>query len=167
MVVMALPDVHAIAAGLLIVLDESMLGESGPSTYFVDNRPASGLLGAVSGLSASDASAPVNGQSIAAHVHHVVFAMDASASWIQDDRSGRDWEESWRLSTVNETEWATLVATLRNSHNRLRHAIQSEALDSNEAFTEAVGAIAHIAYHLGAVWQKLAILRNADRVGST
>ena len=44
-------------------------------------------------------------------------------------------------------------------YERLRRAVESHASSSDAAFGEAVGAIAHVAYHLGAIRQKIVALR--------
>ncbi len=152
-------EAHAIIERLLSSLDEAMQGASGPATYFVDNRPDSGLLGSLAGLDAASASRVIAGTSIAAHVNHVVFAMDASACWIAGDKARRDWSASWRVTEVDKETWPPLLEQLRQEYGNLRVAIESGTVASDEAFGEAIGAIAHVAYHLGSVRQKMAILR--------
>ena len=156
-------EAHMIAGRLLIILDEALHGASGPVTYFVDNRPDSGLLGALAGLDAAGASRAVGGSSIAAHVHHVTFAMEASAAWIAGDRTPRDWKASWRVATVDDEAWPPLLERLCHEYQHLRAAIEEGAGTGEDAFGEAVGAIAHVACHLGSVRQKLAVLREASR----
>ena len=144
---------------LLTVLGEAVEGPSGPSTYFIDNRPGAGLLGALAGLSAAEASRAWAGTTIAAHVHHLAFGMEVSAAALEGDQGHRDWSESWRVSTVDDAGWARLVEQLRREYARLRGAVESRTASSEQAFGEAVGVIAHIAYHLGAIRQKVAALR--------
>ena len=147
---------------LLTILDEALHGASGPATYFVDNRPGLGLLGSLADLGATGASRAIGGTSIAAHVEHVAFAMEASAGWISGDRSPRDWRASWRVATVDDETWPLLIERLRREYQHLRAAVESGATTDGEAFGEAVGAIAHVAYHLGSVRQKLAVLSEAS-----
>jgi hypothetical protein len=149
---------HVVVEQLLSVLDEALCGSTGPTTYFVDNRPDCGLLGSLAALGAADASRPVAGSSVAAHVGHVVFAMDASACWMAGDTAPRDWSASWRVTAVDDEEWAALLERLGREYRNLRAAIESEAGAGGDGFGEAVGAIAHVAYHLGSVRQKLAAL---------
>jgi hypothetical protein len=144
---------------LLSVLGEAVEGPSGPSTYFIDNRPGAGLLGAVAGLSAAEASRAWAGTTIAAHVHHLAFGMAVSAAALEGDQEHHDWNESWRVTTVDDAAWARLVEQLRREYARLRRAVESRAASSEPAFGEAVGVIAHVAYHLGAIRQKVAALR--------
>ncbi len=63
-----------------------------------------------------------------------------------------------KITTVDEEAWTRLVVELHRQYDQLRQTIQSRALDSAETFGGAVAAIAHLAYHLGAVRQKTALL---------
>lgn len=146
---------------LVSVLREAFEGPPEPWSYFTDNRADAGLFGTLAPLSASDVSRPLAGTTIAAHVYHVTWAMAASSAWILGDRSPRDWQESWRVSTVDDTAWARTLEELRHGYTELRQAIESHALSSEEAAGGAVGAIAHAAYHLGAIRQKVARLRTS------
>jgi hypothetical protein len=142
------------------VLREAVEGPSGPWTYFIDKQPDAGLFGALAGLDAADASRPVGGSTIAAHVHHVAFGMDATAAAVHGDRDPRDWTLSWRVSTVEAREWDDLRDRLRRAYDGLRRAFAEHALLDDVSFGEAVGGIAHVAYHLGAIRQKVVGLRS-------
>lgn len=159
-------DTRLMIERLLTVLDEAMNGASGPSTYFVDNRQDSGLFGCLAPLDAAAASRAIAGTSVAAHVHHVAFAMEASADWIAGANATRDWTASWVVAQVDEETWPLLLERLRREYASLRTAIASGAVANDDAFGESVGAIAHIAYHLGSVRQKLAILREETSAGA-
>jgi hypothetical protein len=152
-------DAETVATQLLVVLDEALLGASGPSTYFVANTPDSGFLGALAQVDAETASRVIGGRSIAAHANHVAFAMEASVAWIAGDRAPRDWNESWAVVGVDDEGWELLLARLGQQYRALRRGIESTAGRDKEALVEAVGSVAHIAYHLGSVWQKLAVAR--------
>jgi len=96
------------------VLREALEGPPERWSYFTDNSPDAGLFGTLAPLSAADASRPVAGTSVAAHVHHVAWA---------------------------------------------RQTVEAHALAGEEAFGGALVAVAHIAYHLGAIRQKIAVVR--------
>jgi hypothetical protein len=117
------------------------------------------LFGALAALDAATASKGVAGSSIAAHAHHVVFALEASAGWIRGERHPRDWDSSWRVQTVDAAAWKQTLADLRTRYEELKAAIGKHAGGSVEALGGAIGVIAHVAYHLGAIKQKLAMLR--------
>ncbi len=143
---------------LAAVLREAIEGSPERWSYFTHSGQKGGFIGTLTPLTAQDASRPVAGTSIAAHVHHVAWGMDATAAWIRGDRNGRDWKESWKITTVDEEAWTRLVGELRRQYDQLRQTIHSHALDGEEAFGGAVAAIAHLAYHLGAVRQKIGLL---------
>jgi hypothetical protein len=144
---------------LLAVVREAQEGPPERWSYFTDNRSDAGFFGTLGPLTAADASRQVAGTSVAAHIHHAAWAMGATAAWIRGDRSRRDWKESWQVNAVDDAAWKRLVGELRRQYEELRQSIQAHALDGEEAFGGAVGAIAHLAYHLGAVRQKIAVLR--------
>src|SRR5687767_5742379 len=146
---------------LLTVLREAGEGPSGPSTYFIDKKPDAGLLGALGAISADEASRIWGDTSIAAHAHHIAFAMADSAAIIEGHRTPPDWKESWSVTSVDEAGWKDLVSRVGREYERLRRAVESRASSSGELFGEAVGATAHIAYHLGAIRQKMAASRAA------
>lgn len=147
-----------VLAQLAAVLQEAVEGSPERWSYFTDSGQKGGFIGTLTPLTAKDASLPVAGTSIAAHVHHVAWGMDATAAWIRGNRKGRNWKESWTITTVDEHAWTRLVGELRRQYEHLRQTILSHALDGEEAFGGAVAAIAHLAYHLGAVRQKIALL---------
>jgi hypothetical protein len=96
---------------------------------------------------------------IATHVAHYGFR--ARSLERRDPRRLRlrNWAESWPVSSVSEAEWTKLKSALRREYEEMLQAASAEPLASEEAFGGAVGAIAHAAYHLGAIRQKLAVLR--------
>lgn len=141
---------------LLAVLDEAFEHPQKPWTYFTDNSADAGFFGALAKLSAAQASRVSGETSIAAHAHHVVFSLAVSSAWIEGDRSSRDWQESWRVSAVDDAAWSRLQERLRSEHKNLRRIIEAQASSGIEAFGGAVAAVAHMAYHLGAIRQKAA-----------
>lgn len=147
----------SIVKQLIAVLREAFEGPR-EVCYFTDNQPHAGVSGTIEKFSAAEASRPSgpNGTSVAAQVYHVVFSLAAASAWIRGDHSSRDWKESWRVSTVNDAEWTRLQSELRREYEELLRAIESEALSSEKAFGGSVAAIAHTAYHLGAIRQRAA-----------
>lgn len=143
---------------LLGVLREAFEGAA-QFSYFTDSGPEAGLSGALAALQADEASRPVAGSSIAAHVHHVTFGLDVAAAWINGDRQPRDWNQSWSITTVTDSEWSRLQQKMQANLEVLRMAIAAHSMSSIESFGGALGAIAHVAYHLGAIKQKIALLR--------
>jgi hypothetical protein len=145
---------------LLAVLRETLEGPAEGWSYFTDSRPDAALFGALATLSAAEASRPVAGTTIAAHAHHVAFGMADATRCIEGDQTPQDWAESWRITTVDEQAWRLLQERLRSEYARLRNAMASRGVSSEDALASAIGAIAHLAYHLGAIQQKRAALRD-------
>lgn len=148
-------DKDLVTSTLVAVLREGIEGGQEWSSF--TDKGAS-LLDVLGKLSASDASRAVGGSSIAAHAHHLAFSLKACAAWISGDRSAPDWNESWRVASVDDKAWSSLIERLRTEHQDVRTVIEEHGTTSAEAFGGSVGAIAHVAYHLGAIRQKAAQL---------
>ncbi len=149
-----MPDVSApaITGQLLGVLREAFTGPERWS-YFTDT--GAGLLDTLEALTAEEAASPSGGTSIAAHARHVLFALNASTAWIGGDRSPRDWRTSWHTDPLDEREWLDILEGIRTAYRDLRTVIEQHAADSEETLGGAMGAIAHTAYHLGAIRAKV------------
>jgi hypothetical protein len=141
---------------LQAVLREAFEGPKERWSYFTDNNPDAGFFGTLRRLDAAGASRMIGGGSIAAYVYHMAFALEASTVWIAGDRSPRKWSESWAVTTVDGPAWARLLERLRAGYDGLRGAMEAHALDNEEAIGGAIAAVAHAAYHLGCIQQKLA-----------
>jgi hypothetical protein len=59
------------------------------------------------------------------------------------------------VSTVDDVEWAAFRARLRDEYEQLLVAVTTLAQWDEDALGMAMGAIAHTAYHLGAIRQRL------------
>ncbi|MBZ5535619.1 MAG: hypothetical protein LAO31_06655 [Acidobacteriia bacterium] len=148
----------AVIGHLLAVLREGFEGP-GRWNYFSDRSAVAGLFRTLARVSAGEASRPWGGTSIAAHVHHLTFGLTASSAWIQGDRMPRDWAGSWSISTVDDAAWASMLEKLRTGYDELRQSIETKAASSAESIGGAIGVIAHVAYHVSAIRQKLAYSR--------
>jgi hypothetical protein len=143
---------------LLAALREGLEGP-GKWGFFSDSGPEAGLANTLKGLAASEASRVTGGTSIAAHVHHLVFSFEASAAYMRGDTSPRDWEKSWSVVSVTEPTWRKLQDDLNAGFHEMKKAIATYAKSGFEASGIAVGAPAHVAYHVGAIRQKVAFLK--------
>src|SRR5262249_13680551 len=146
---------------LLAVLAEAFEGPQQSWSYFTDSGAASGLFGTLAGLSAADASKAWGGTTIAAHVHHAAFAVAASPGCIGGDRGLRGGQGRWRASAVTDAGWRRLQQRVREGYEALRRAIAGHAFGGAEEFGGSTAAVAHAAYRLGAIRQKLAASRAA------
>ena len=152
-------DAQMMVGQLQYVLQEALEGPRDAKwSYFTDNRPKSGLLGSVRSLSADEASRVVGTASVAAHIHHTIFGMEVASAWISGNRTPHDWSESWSVTEVNDQQWTDMVERLEDEYRTLRQCIGAFTLTDEIAAGNSAGGLAHVAYHLGAVQQKMEIL---------
>ena len=140
------------------MLREAFQGPPGPWTYFTDTAPGTGVFGTIGGLTASQASQEggPGRTTIAGHVHHVCSSLALSARGLRGESTSRDRSQSWTVSRVDEAAWVALQARLRREYESLLVVVESHAVWDEDALGVAMGAIAHTAYHLGAIRQRLA-----------
>lgn len=141
---------------LLAVLAEGYEGPRHSITYFLDSGPDAGLRNTLAGLSAADASREIGGNSVAAHAHHILFSFEAFRAFIEGDRNMRDWNASWSVQSVDEAQWQKLQEDLGREYQSLREAVR--AADGDEALRGSIAAVTHLAYHIGAIRQKMTAL---------
>jgi hypothetical protein len=148
----------AVAAALGTLLRETFEGPGGPSTYYIDNDPKAGLLAALDALTPQEASAaPTPGAAtIAGHAHHVAFHLEMSSAWVRGDHADRDWKESWRIREVDAKAWERVRRDVRVKYLDLVRAIVERPNARSEDLATSIGAVAHAAYHLGAIRQRIA-----------
>jgi hypothetical protein len=113
------------------------------------------MFGTLEKVTAAQASRRIGGSSIAAHANHVRFSLRATADWIRGDHSRKDWLESWKLSEVDDAGWSRLKEELRRAYEDAARAVESDGGLGAEQRGGAVSAVAHSAYHLGAIRQKV------------
>jgi hypothetical protein len=141
---------------LVALLREGVEGPRERWSYFTDHGASAGFLGTLEPWSAAEISHPGEGggATVAGHVHHVIFGMEASMAFIRGDRTPRNWGESWDVTAVDPSTWAMMQERLRETYTLLLQTLQEADLTTDEAFGGAVAAIAHVAYHLGAIRQR-------------
>ncbi len=139
------------------MLREAFEGPPGPWTYFTDTSPGTGVFATINGLTAAQASkAGGPGRTtIAGHIHHLTASIELSTKGLRGGSVSRDRSRSWTVSTVGEAEWAALRTRLRDEYQKLFVAVESHAEWDEDTLGVALGAIAHTAYHLGAIRQRL------------
>lgn len=122
------------------------------------NMGDAGLLKSLDGLSAAAASAipPSGGASIAAHVDHVLYGFRLLNRWVAGEENpwaDADWTASWKRLSVTEGEWSALRDEFQTHARKWQRALaQASDLEGIE-LNGAIGSIAHLAYHLGAIRQ--------------
>jgi hypothetical protein len=141
---------------LLAVLREGFEGPASDVTYYLDAD--GGLRTTLAALTPDQASRSIGGNSVAAHAHHILFSFGAFGDFIAGVDAKHDWNESWRVAEVDEAQWAALQSDLAAGYDTLRQRIEN-ADKSGKALGGTLGAITHLAYHVGAIRQKVAALR--------
>lgn len=139
------------------MLREAFEGPPGPWTYFTDTAPGTGVFGTISGLTPAQAS-QVGGPgrtTIAGHIHHLSASAALSAQGLRGEPASRDRSRSWTVATVDDAAWAALQTRLRDAYQSLLVAVETHASWDEEALGAAIGAVAHTAYHLGAIRQRI------------
>jgi hypothetical protein len=146
---------------LLAVLREGIEGPATKWSYFLDSGADAGLRNTLARLTPEEASRKVGGNSVAAHAHHLLFSFEAFGAFIAGDRTRRDWNESWRVNEVDDAAWTKLQSDLLAAYEALRSTIDTHVNEgaSVEATGGAMGMAAHLAYHVGAIRQKLAVMK--------
>jgi hypothetical protein len=143
---------------LLAALKEGLDGP-GKWGFFSDSGPEAGLAKTLESLSASEASRVTGGTSIAAHAYHLVFSLNATVLYMNGDKTPQDWAQSWSVVSVTEPTWKKLQDDLKAAFEETKKAVETLAKTGFIPAGLAVGAPTHVAYHLGAIRQKVAFLK--------
>lgn len=156
---------HLISSQLANLLREAFAGPPGPWTYFTDNRPGVGILSTIEELSAAEASVAFEpgGATLAGHVHHIRVSLAGSTELITRHDASRDRSGTWTVNQVTGAEWSALQASLRTQYEISLQTIQSRIDWDEDGLGAAAGAVAHAAYHLGAIRQRLRLRGHTGR----
>jgi hypothetical protein len=156
----------AFVKGTLAMLREIMEGGlPGQGTGVIDRTQADGsgnhgLLATLEGLTAAQASKPTAlGLSAAAHATHAAFYYEHALRYARGEREKADWPGSFEPRTVNDEQWRECIGRLRAGYDALAAYAHGRITWSVEDAVGLAAALAHAAYHLGAVRQvaKLAV----------
>jgi hypothetical protein len=127
-------------------------GLPGEGTRYLDHD--SGIDSTLRSLTAEQASRSLDGHpSIAAHVRHMSFHLRVVSEWVQGVRVSRDWKGSFEPQQVTAEEWARLEEELEASRTEFLRAMRALPPETFVKEGSGMGAIAHLAYHLGAIRQ--------------
>jgi len=142
---------------LLAVLREGFEGPADDVTFYLDSN--AGLRSTLASLTPEEASRNFAGNSVAAHAHHLLFSFAAFGDFIAGEPGKHDWNESWRVAEVDDAQWAKLQGDLARGYDELRQRIEANADRNGDALAGSFSAVTHLAYHIGAIRQKVAALR--------
>jgi hypothetical protein len=148
-----------VSRGLQTLASETLFRASEKGGFLL-NPGDPGFVETVRALSAEQASkSPGPGRKpIAAHANHVLYGLSLLNRALGGDPSGyatADWSLAWKLERVTDDEWQQLVADLDREAAAFRQSAGETRDWSEIMLTGSFGAVAHAAYHLGAVRQIL------------
>jgi hypothetical protein len=142
---------------LTTLFSELVEGAQPGGDAFVLNSGDAGLLRSLDQLSAADASSSVQGgATIAAHAQHVRYGLSLMNRWAAEGGNpfaDARWDEAWKLSGVDEAQWAEIRAGLRSETEQWLKALGTPREVSRIELTGFIASVVHLAYHLGAIRQ--------------
>ena len=144
----------AFVGAVAFVLRETFEGPPvGRLSSYLDKN--AGFFESIVSVSDEQASQQYYGTTIAAQTEHAKFFLDLLCEYIDGRTERANWEASWLIETVNETEWAGLRNSVKESYENTLRCLASID-DWNEIRASlAMGIVAHTAYHLGSIRQIL------------
>jgi hypothetical protein len=142
----------AFLKSILYLLRETFEGSpEGQGSAYLDRGV--GFFATLGALSAAQVSREFGGTTVAAQTEHAKFYLDRLCEFMTGRTEKVNWEQSWLIETVNETEWDALRGSVRKSYEGVLQCFaQIEDWDEDRV-GEAIAMIAHTAYHLGAIRQ--------------
>ena len=137
---------------------EALAAEEIEPRYF--REKGEGLFDILDRLSASQASQRLPScNSIVAHVRHMARYIEGDLIAISGGQPSEDWDETWSVQEMNEEEWSGLRNELRSKSAEWARLINANPIWENPDWMRGtIGAVAHAAYHLGAIRQLSATL---------
>lgn len=123
----------------------------GQGSAYLDNGV--GIFNTLNKLSAEQVSHESYGTTIAAQTEHAKFYLDRLCEFMSGRTERVNWEDSWLIEDVNETEWNALREGVRKSYENVLRCFADNQNWSEDQVGMAMGMLAHTAYHLGAIRQ--------------
>jgi hypothetical protein len=152
-----------ISESLTTLFAELVNGAAAGGGAFILNSGDAGLLRSLDRLSAGDASTSVHGgATIAAHTQHLRYGLSLMNRWATeggDPFADAKWDEAWKTSRVNASEWSEIRGGLRDEAQRWLAVLGSPREVNGVELSGMIASIAHLAYHLGAMRQIAASAR--------
>jgi hypothetical protein len=143
---------RAFIGAVAFVLRETFEGPPvGLLSSYLDKN--AGFFETLAGVSAEHASADFHGTTIAAQTEHSKFYLDLLSEYIEGHTERSNWEASWLIETVNETEWDALRNSVKESYEKTLRCLASVEDWNEMRAAMAMGIVGHTAYHLGAIRQ--------------
>jgi len=151
------PDLTKSIVELLI---EAYIGppDANTPTWFNDNNPNAGIFEQISPLSAAEASTSADGSgnpgtTVASHIEHLRWSLANVNGTLKGDPYQSNWNESWKVTKVNEAEWNLLCVNLRSEVETVCAAIPKQDHLEGPFLNGLVSLVPHAAYHLATIRQ--------------
>jgi hypothetical protein len=139
-------------SALEYLMKETFVGSPvGEGSAYLDRRV--GVVLTLGEISAADASMEINGTTIAAQTEHSKFYLDRLCEFLRGRTERVDWEQSWLIEEVNDAEWDALRDAVVASYERTLVCLSEDREWGKDQIGEALGMLAHTAYHLGGIRQ--------------
>jgi hypothetical protein len=151
----------AFLKSILILLHETFEGSPETGSAYLDRGV--GVLNTIEKLSAEEVSREINSMTIAAQTEHAKFYLDRLCEFINGRTEKVNWEQSWLIETVNETEWNALRGGVRKSYEGVLRCLADVPDWNEERVGMAMGILAHTAYHFGAIRQIMKFVSDTDK----
>ena len=150
----------AFLKSILYLFRETFEGSPDSGSVYLDRGV--GIFNTLEKLSADEVSREFGSTTIAAQTEHAKFFLDRFLEFMTGGIEKVNWDDSWLIETVNETEWNHLRDAVRKSYeNALRTFAEIEDWNQ-DTIGEAIAIVAHTAYHLGAIRQMMKLVTNAE-----
>jgi hypothetical protein len=150
----------AFLKSILYLLRETFEGSPETGSAYLDKEV--GVLNTLDTLSAEEVSRRFGSSTIAAHSEHAKFYLDRLCEFMKGRNEKVNWEDSWLIETVNETEWKYLRVAVRKSYENTLLTFAEIEDWNEETVGEAIGIVAHTAYHLGAIRQMMKLAKSDE-----
>ena len=138
--------------GVAYLLRETFAGSpEGQASAYLDRGV--GIFATLGKISADAASMEFHGTTIAAQTEHAKFYLDRLCEFINGRTESVNWDASWLIEEVNDTEWEALRESVQRSYESTLRCLADVPDWSGERVGMAMGMVAHTAYHLGAIRQ--------------
>ena len=137
---------------LLTLLKETFEGsQPGVGSCYLDREV--GVLNTIENVSAENASRANGGATFASHLEHARHYIVELNGFMHGNTEKVDWEQSWLIKTVDETQWKQLKENVRRDYETIVETFKSIEKWDDDKIGDAMAIVVHTAYHLGAMRQ--------------
>ena len=153
------PVLDALRRNLAFLLEETFASPARPGgNAYLDRQ--SGWEPTLASLPAEAASRPAHpgGTTIAGHVEHARLYLEALLRFADGRPEKVDWDATWGVGEVTPVAWEALRASFEETSARVVRAFEDRDTWDDHAVGAALAVLAHSAYHLGAVRQRIAAI---------